>query len=413
MLSRRSSSGSTSSSFGRYWAASAISSFGTAITDVALPVLVVQLLGASAAEFGVVRAAQFLPYALLGLIVGVYVDRWRRKPILMWSSIGRALSLGAIVVLWMSDALHIWTLVVLLLLFGSFSVFGFAATQSLLPRLVPRERLVVANSRLDQTDAAAQTLGPALGGGLVGLLGAPVAIAVDAVSYLVDAALIGSLKLDEPKRARSERDLRAEIREGLGFMYRHRVLAPLAISTHVWFIANGAAMTVLALLVLRTLGFSPFGFSMLLTVLGVATLVGASIAPVLGTRLGSGRAVVLARALYPFAWILVVAAPPTPFGTVLLFIAVGLQGLSMGAENANEAGLWQTLAPDEVLGRVNATRRSVNRTMAAAGALLAGVAAGFADERLVLIGVIVLFAAAVFVVWRSPLRERPAQREGE
>jgi hypothetical protein len=144
-----------------------------------------------------------------------------------------------------------------LLFFGAFSVFGFAATQSLLPRLVPRGRLVAANSRLDQTDAAAQTLGPAVGGGLVGLLGAPVAIAVDAISYLVDAALNASVRVHEPRLESRIRNFRLEFRDGLQWMYRHRTLGPLAASAHVWFLANGAAMTVLSLLVLRSLGFRP------------------------------------------------------------------------------------------------------------------------------------------------------------
>jgi hypothetical protein len=154
------------SSFARYWTAAAISSFGSAVTAVAMPVLVVQLLGATPFEVGVVNAAQFVPYALVGLIVGVYTDRRRRKPVLVWASVGRALSLGAIPILWLTGVLQIWMLVIALLLFGASSVFGFAPTQSLLPRLVPQARLVSANARLDQTDAAAQTLGPAIGGGL-------------------------------------------------------------------------------------------------------------------------------------------------------------------------------------------------------------------------------------------------------
>jgi hypothetical protein len=196
------------SSFLRFWAAATISSFGSAVTAVAMPVLVVQSLGATPFAVGVVNAAQFVPYALLGLIAGVYTDRWRRKPVLVWASVGRALSLGSIPILWLAGALQVWTLVIALLLFGSFSVFGFAATQSLLPRLVPRAGLVRANARLDQTDAGAQTLGPALGGGLVGLLGAPVAIAVDAISYLVDAALNASVQVDEPRSDSSARRLR-------------------------------------------------------------------------------------------------------------------------------------------------------------------------------------------------------------
>jgi MFS family permease len=139
-------------------------------------------------------------------------------------------SLGAIPILWLTGVLQIWMLVIALLLFGAFSVFGFAATQSLLPRLVPRAKLVSANARLDQTGAAAQTLGPAIGGGLVGLLGAPVAIAVDAISYLVDAALNAGIRVHEPQRDSRTRNLRAEIRDGLQRTYRHRTLGPLAAS---------------------------------------------------------------------------------------------------------------------------------------------------------------------------------------
>jgi MFS family permease len=395
------------SSFARYWTAAAISSFGSAVTAVAMPVLVVQLLGATPFEVGVVNAAQFVPYALLGLIAGVYTDRWRRKPVLVWASVGRALSLGAIPILWLTGVLHIWILVIALLSFGSFSVFGFAATQSLLPRLVPRARLVRANARLDQTDAAAQTLGPAIGGGLVGLLGAPVAITVDAISYLIDAALSASIRVDEPRSDPGARNLRAEIRDGLRWTYRHRTLGPMATSTHVWFLANGAAMTVLSLLALRSLGFTAYTFGLLLAVFGVTSLIGASIAPWCGTRIGSGRVVILARVAYPVVWLLVVLASSTAIGAALLFVALPLQGLAAGLENSNEMGIWQALTPDDLLGRANATRRSVNRTMAALGALLAGLVVGLIGDRNTLIGVTIVFAAAALIAALSPLREAP------
>jgi MFS family permease len=374
-----------------------------------MPVLVVQLLGATPFQVGVVNAAQFVPYAVLGLIAGVYTDRWRRRPILVWASIGRAVSLGAIPILWVTGVLQIWMLVIALLLFGAFSVFGFAATQSLLPRLVPRARLVPANARLDQTDAAAQTLGPAIGGGLVGLLGAPVAIAVDAISYLVDAALNASIQVDEPRPDSRSRNLRAEIRDGAQRTYRHRTLGPLAISTHVWFLANGAAMTVLSLLALRSLGFTAYTFGLLLAVFGVASLAGASIAPRTGARVGSGRVIILARVAYPIVWLLAVVAPPTAVGDAFLFAALALQGLAAGLENSNEMGYWQALTPDELLGRVNATRRSVNRTMGALGALAAGLVVGLIGDRPTLIGVIIVFAAAALTAALSPLREAPSR----
>lgn len=403
------SASATGSSFARYWTAATINSFGSAVTAVAMPILVIQLLGATPFEVGVVNAAQFVPYALLGLLAGAYTDRWRRKPILVWASVGRALSLGAIPILWGTGVLRIWMLVIVLLAFGAFSVFGFAATQSLLPRLVPRTRLVTANARLDQTDAAAQTLGPAISGGLVGLLGAPVAIAVDAMSYLIDAALNAGIQVNEPRSDARHGNLRAEIRDGLHWTYRHRTLGPLAASTHVWFLANGAAMTVLSLFALRYLGFTAYAFGLLLAVFGIASLIGASIAPRIGVWLGTGRAVVLARGLFPIVWVLVATASPTVIGDVLMFAALALQGLTAGVENSNEMGYWQRLTPDELLGRVNATRRSANRTAGALGALVAGLTVGLIGDRATLIGVILAFVAAAVIAALSPLKESSQQ----
>jgi len=391
--------------FGRYWAAATISSFGTAVTAVAMPVLVIQGLKASAFSVGVVNAAQFVPYAVLGLIAGVYADRWRRQRILVWSSVGRAASLGALPVLWAFGALEVWTLVVLLLAFGAFSVFGFAATQSLLPQLVPRDRLVEANARLDQSDAAARTVGPALGGGLVGLLGAPVAIAVDAVSYLADAVLNAGLRVDEKPADRTvQRHLRREIGEGLRWTYRHPTLTPLAVSTHVWFVANAAGFTALAVVALREMGLSAFVFGLLVAASGMASLVGATASPTVGRRLGTGPAIIATRTVHPIAWILVAAAPEIRAGVVLLGAALVLQGLAMGVENANDTGYWQVVTPDRLLGRANATRRSVNRSAGALGAILGGMALTLFDERVTLIGVAAVFAASAAIVGLSPLR---------
>ncbi|GHJ61092.1 MFS transporter [Nocardioides sp. OK12] len=391
--------------FGRFWAAATISSFGTAVTAVAMPVLVVRELEASALAVGVVNAAQFLPYAALGLVAGAYADRWRRQRVLVWSSLGRALALGAIPVLWASGLLGVWSLVVLLLAFGAFSVFGFAATQSLLPRLVPRCRLVAANARLDQGDASAQTFGPALGGGLVGLLGAPVAIAVDAVSYLVDALLNARLGIDDsPPERTADRHLRREIGEGLRWTYRHPTLGPLAVSTHVWFLANGAAFTALAIVALREMALPAVVFGLLVATGGVARLLGATLAPAMGRRLGTGPTIITTRAVHPGAWVLVAIAPQVPAGVALLGAALALQGLAMGAENANDTGYWQLVTPDRQLGRANATRRSVNRTAGALGAILGGAALTVFDQGPTLLGIAAVFGISAVIVALSPIR---------
>jgi len=396
-------------SFARYWCAAAISSFGTAVTAVAMPVLVVRTLALSPVHVGVVNAAQFLPYAVLGLLAGVYVDRWRRRPVLVWASVGRAATLGAIPLLWVLGALPVWALVVLLLLFGTFSVFGFAATQSLLPRIVPASGLVTANARLDQTDTAAQMLGPVVGGGLVGLLGAPVAIAVDAASYVVDAALNAGLRVEEPRSPTTGRHhLGREIREGLGWLYGHRILGPLTVSTHVWFLANSASVTALALIVLRTLGLSSLVYSLLLTTSGLAGLVGATLAPRIGRCWGSGPTIIAARAAYPLAWLVVALTLSSSAGVPALFAALGVHGLAAGLENAHEMSLRQSVTPDGLLGRVNATGRSANRTVAVAGSLLGGTAVALAGDRATVVAVAVVFGIAALIAALSPLRTQPA-----
>lgn len=376
-----------------------------------MPLLVVEVLGASPFEVGIVNAAQFLPYALLGLFAGVYVDRWQRQRVLVWASLGRALSLTLIPVCWILGVLHLWVLVVLLLLFGSFSVFGFAATQSLLPQIVERRSLRAANARLDQAEAGAQTIGPALGGFVVSIIGAPFTIAVDAVTYVVDAVLVAGLRVRNPvQRETGPRVMRREVGEGLRWTYRHNILGPLAWSTHLWFFANAAALTVLAVFTLRTLGFTAFVFGVLFAVGGTATLIGATFASRAGARFGSGATITVGRAIYPVAWIMVALAPAggapqeTAVAIALVFSGFALQGFAGGLENANEMSFRQGLTPDALLGRVNGTMRSANRTMGAIGALAGGAAATLLGERPALIIVACFFTAAFIVAAASPLR---------
>lgn len=397
--------------FTAYWSAATVSSFGTSVSTVAVPVLVVTFLDATPLEVGVVNAAQFLPYALFGLLIGASVDRVRRKPLLVWASVGRGLCLGLIPVLWLTGRFDLWATAAALFVFGTLSVASSAATQSLLPRIVPRGRVLAANARLDQSDAAAQTAGPALGGILVGALTAPVAIAIDAVSCLVAAALVTRVRVVEPASVRPRgRRLHHDVVDGLRWTYRHTTLAPLAVSTHLWFLANAAALTVFATFALRTLALPATVYGALFAVSGVAMLVGATAAPLLGSRLGAGRTIIAARAAYPVAWAAVALTTvgadgvARPLTVAVLFAAFGVHGAAAGCENANEMALRQTVTPDVFLGRVNGTMRSANRTLAAAGAVGGGALVTVAGTGAALLAVTAVFGVAVVVAACSPLR---------
>lgn len=397
--------------FAAFWSVSTISGFSGSVTVIALQVLVVTTLSATPFEVGIVNAAQFVPYLLVGLLVGALVDRWRRRPILVWSGLGQGLLLAAIPLLWFTGHLQLWVVVVLVLLLGGLSVFSNAAQQSFLPLIVPRERLVPANARLDQSSTVAQTSGPVVGGVLVSLLGAPIAVLVDAVSYVVTAIVLGRIPVAEPRRSDPMRlpHLVHDIREGLRWTYRHPTLAPLAVSTHVWFLANSAVFTAFVPFALRDLGLDPIAYGITLALAGVGGLLGATLATLAGGRLGAGGAILLGRALYPVAWVAIVLSPTVPGSgllPVLLVVGAGqaVQGFAMGIENANEMGYRQAVAPDGMQGRVNATMRSANRTVFAIGALAGGAAAGLIGYRPTIWIGIAVFAIAALIIVVSPFR---------
>lgn len=236
-------------------------------------------------------------------------------------------------------------------------------------------------------------------------LGAPVAIALDSLSYLVEATLVATLRVDEAPNRERRRVLPA-IREGLRASYRHPVLAPMAISTHVWFIANAASLTVLALFALRTLEVGALVYGVLISAVGAAAFLGASLAERVGTRLGEGPTITLARVVYPVTWAVIACLPATGgVGTVaVLGLALAVAGFAAGLENPSEMAYRQSVAPDGVLGRMNATIRSVNRTAAVVGAIGAGALVAAAGERVALIAVAAVFAIAALIAVLSPVR---------
>ena len=396
--------------FARFWTGSTLSFFAVAVTTVAVDALVINELGASEAQVGIIRAVQFLPYLLVGLLAGALVDRWRKKPVLVLSTLGSGVVLAVIPALWWAGSLSLAAVAVVLFLAGVCSVFTAAAQQSVLPFLVQRPQLVMANARLGQSMTVAQTSGPPLGGGLVSLMGAAASLGASAVGHLASALLYTRMKVPVPPAAASAQaaarlSIWRDIRAGMSFLYRHRTLTPLALSTHIWFLANSAAVTVFALFALRHLGLSPFLYGLTLALAGVMGLFGALLAPRMGRRLGEGNTVILARLLYPICWGLVALAPQDPvWGLVMLALAQSLYGFCMGFEDPNEMGYCQAVTPQQLLGRMHATMRSANRSMAVVGALLGGILAGVIGYHNTLWAVAGVFVLAALIIGFSPMR---------
>ncbi|MEA2207447.1 MAG: hypothetical protein QOE77_4223 [Blastocatellia bacterium] len=403
--------------FRPFWAASTVSAFGTYVTTLAIQVLVVLTLHGGATEVGLVNAARWLPYLLVGIVAGVFVDRARRRPVLVTTDFVRCALLVAIPVLALTHRLSLAVLMAFMIVFGLASLAHDAASQSFLPRLVPPRLLTRANARLDQSEAVAQTSGPALAGGLVSLLTAPWAVLFDAASYLASGLLLLRVPVPEPpSREFSLRGVRGEAVEGLRWLYRHRLLGPYVLSAHSWFLVHAVAGATLPLFALRTMGLSPFAFGLALAVGGAGGLLGALGATRIGARFGVGRIVIACMAGNGASWAVIASGGHGWGGWTVFATGQFLLGLTMGAANPNEMGYLQSITPDHLQGRANATRRSLNRGMIVLGAPLGGALADTVGYRPMLYAAAVGFGVVSAGLAASPYRrarfEDPAPAAG-
>lgn len=399
--------------FVRFWLASTVSDFGTYITSLALSVLILETMNGTPLDQGLVNAARWTPYLLFGLIAGVWIDRFPRRTVLIGGDVGRGLILAVVCAAAAAGVLPVAALMILMFAFGTLALASDAAYQSFVPQLVPRSLLIQANARLQQSDTVAQTTGSAVAGGLVALVTAPLALLVDAVSYFFSAAVLMTLGRSSDRRpARSKQRLGVKIAEGLKWVYGHTYLAPLAWSTHIWFIGSAIVGTVLPAMILNDLGLGAAGLGLVMGCAGVGAVVGTTLSTRLGRRWGTGIVVVAARLAQPFAIALVALAPLAadgertgqlygspldwPGGLWAAFALAGsgqlLFGLAMGVEGPLEMGFQQAVTPDRLIARMSATRRSMNRGMIVIGAPLGGAIATTAGT------VTALWAAVAFLL---------------
>ena len=407
-----------SPAFRRFWAGEAVSGFGNYVTLLALQTLVVLTLDGTAQQVGWLSSARWLPYLVLGLLVGALVDRRRRRPVMVATDLARAALLTAIPVAWAADVLSLPLLLVVVAAFGTASLVNDAASMSFLPRLVPGEHLQRAHARLDGADAVAQTSGPALAGVLVGVVGAPLAVLVNSATYLMSAITVATLGTQEQTSGDTGEapHLRREIKEGVRWVYGRSGLTTLAISTHVWFVANATVGVVIAPYALLVLDLSPFQLGVVTGLAGVGALVGAALASRVGRAVGTGGAIAVAYSASSVGiLVMAVAGLGTSGWGAAAVLGVGsvCHGWGMGLSNSHEMSYRQRMTPDALQARVNTTMRSFNRAVVVVVAPLAGLFADQVGLRPALVVAAVVFALAVSVLATAlPLRPTGAAAPG-
>lgn len=372
--------------FVRLWAAETISHLGSNFSHLAMPIVAIQLLNAGPMEIALINLADTLPFLVLGLLVGALIDRLPRRGVLIVGDLGRALLLLTLPVSYVFGFLSIPQLIIVGFLLGTLTVFFDVAYQAYLPSLIPKEDLVEGNSKLEFSRSAAGLLGPSLAGALIALVKAPLAVVIDAISYLISALFLFSIKPHHesvaeqndsaaPKRVTPRGSLRSDIVAGLRFVFGHPALRTIGGATATSNLFGSIAGTVTMLFAYNELGLSVAFIGFAATLGSAGGLISAILADTISKRLGVGRTIVLT---IPWTGPLVaVLAFCQPGNDVLNGLVIG-GGFFAGAAsgtlyNINQVSLRQALTPPEMAGRMNATMRWFVWGTMPIGSLIGGV----------------------------------------
>jgi MFS family permease len=370
-----------------FWSGETVSLFGSQVTLLALPLAAILVLHAAPWEVGILNAAGFAPFLLATLPAGAWLDRHRKRPILLGSNVLRA---GIVAVVPVASALgwlRLELLIAVALAHGALTVVYDVGWLSFVPSLVRRDQVVTANSRLQASASAAQVGGPGVGGVLIQLLSAPMALVVDAASFAFSAITLGLIRARESEpRQDLQRHLFAEIAEGLRVTFRNPILRAMALNAGAFNLFDQVIYTAFLLYAVGPLGLAPGLVGVIISAGAIGGLVGAIAAESVGRRFGIGRAMIVMSVVASSTAVAIpLVAGSQPLIAVALAAVFFVQGLGLGVTNVHFVSLRQAITPANMLGRMNASYRTISFGAIPLGALLGGAVAQMVGLRVALL----------------------------
>ena len=387
----------------RLWSSILISAFGSQVTILALPLTAAVLLHATPTQMGLLTAMEIAPFILFSLPAGVWLDRVRKLPVYVTGQVSVALIVASVPFAWWMGWLSIrWLYVVGFAVGTIYSISGMAA-QIVLTQVVARERLVEAHAKNSLATSGAEVLGPGLAGALIKLVGAPLALLVDAVLTLVTATILRGIRIHEEKPSAHDAHFWRDLKTGVRFVLRHRLLMALAVAVGIWQMCHYAAVVVQILFATRTLGMSEQAVGLSYMGMGLGTIVASVFGSRISRRLGPGPCLLIGFAVCGAGWLMLAFAPVGRLG--IAAFALMLMMFSAGAVMVfiNFLAMRQAVTPIPLLGRMTSAMRWLTLVAGGPGALLGGwigehlglrAALGFAG------GTALLLALAA---WRHPV----------
>ncbi len=387
----------------RLWTSILISSFGGQVTMLALPLTAAVLLHASPTQMGLLTAMEILPFVLFSLPAGVWLDRVRKLPVYVAGELLLAVIVAGVPLAWWLGWLSMPWMYVSGFLIGTVFTTAGTAAQIVLTQVVARERLVEAHAKNALATSGAEVAGPGLAGALIKLVGAPLALLVDAVLLIVSAAILRGIVIFEQRQPRAGAHFMRDLRLGVRFVARHRLLVALALAVGVWQMCHNAAVVVQILFATRTLGLSEQAVGLSYMGMGAGTVVASVYGNRISRRIGPGPCLVLGFAICGAGWLLLAVAPANAFGVALFALMLMLFSTGAVLVFINFLALRQAVTPEPLLGRMTSTMRWLILIPAGPGALLGGWLGEHFGLRFALAfagctGLVLALAA-----WRSPI----------
>ncbi|MBL8324569.1 MAG: MFS transporter [Rubrivivax sp.] len=392
-------------SYRRLWSSILTASFGNQIMMLALPLTAAVLLKATPTQMGLLTAIELVPFLLLSLPSGVWLDRVRKLPVYVWGELLVAVGAASVPLMWWLGALTMGWLYVVGFVLGTVHTVSGSAAQIVLTQVVARERLVEAHAKNVLASSGAEVVGPGIAGLLVKLLGAPVTLLVNAVLLVASAAILRGMRVHERRDAAAPglasfwRDLMA----GLRFVTGQRLLVVLAVLMGAWQMAHYAAVTVQILFATRTLGLSEQEVGLCFMAVGVGTIFGSLAGRRVSQRIGPGPCLVMGYAITGVGWLVAAATPAGPLGVAAFALMMAMFAAGAIFIFINFLALRQAVTPEPLLGRMTSTMRWLTLLAAGPGALLGGWLGEHVGLRSALVFAAVVSLLLALAAWRLKL----------
>jgi MFS family permease len=390
--------------FRNLWAGQSISLLGTGVTELAMPLTAAVLLRASTFQMGLLGASLFLPWLLVGLPAGAWVDRRSPRRILVTADLARCVLLAAVPTAAWLGVLGYELLLGIVFLTGLCTVFAESAAAAVLPRLLDEDLLVEGNSLMRLSHSVSFVAGPGLAGWLIGVLTAPIALVVDAASYLASALFVRRLPDFDRKSASARSRLTEELLDGLKLLWRSRYLRPAVTATTVLALANGLFAPVYILFLVRTLELPPALVAVPFIVFGAGAIAGSLLAGPIKRRFGFGPALIVSGVLNGLVTFGIPLAGDPPVPLVIVVAPWLVFGLISPVYGSLTQTLVQKAAPVDMLGRISSSASFLSWSCLSLAAIVGGTLGTVLGLRsTLLVSCFVYLASPLFLIF-SPAR---------